>query len=550
MFLEAIDRYNKTLEFLPPGSETAAIVYYNLGNSHAYISDWNKARDYYLMGIKIIEPKRESTLLADNYRNMGYLPVNYREADLWYEKSIMVSKRIGYQGGEVEALFNLAEVYYKRGEYARALRRYQEARGIYERGRNKEGEALVNDSLARTYSALGEYKDALGAREKAFTIYKLLGDKIGEASCIVTLAEIHKRQGKFEEAYKAYQEALKLYEEQEDFKGKASVLKGLGEMYEAQGKTEEALSHCLRSMRAYKEIGEKRGSVEVLNHVAGMYFLQGKADDALRHSQEALRLSDELDYPEGKKQSFFNIMRAFWLLNQWKEAGRTAENAWKIGEELLWKKQEKARLENILGAYYCRSALEGGGPIYKDQFNKGLFYCEDARDIYRELNDKEGEADTLYLIGGLRLTFGEYEEARKSYEASIKLCQELGTLSKEALAINGIANIYYYQARDEIAKGYDAQGLLEKAFNTSQRAYTMLQETGDQKNQKMIIENMNSIRQTIRENYDVEYIAKKKEIERIKGKLAKMEEETQRKDASQKEVGNLFTAVLQSFFTP
>lgn len=537
MFEEAVERYRKALDYLPSNSEAAASIYYNLGNSYAYMGKWDNAKQEYLNDINIIEPLKESALLADNYRNMGYLPINYKDADLWYEKSLLVSRRIGYREGEVKALFNVAEVYYKRAEYARALKRYLEAKSIYEQEKNKEGEALVNDSLARTYNALGQYEKALEAQDKAITVYRLLGDKIGEASCIATLGDIYKQQGKHEEAYKTYQEALKLYEEQEDFKGKASVLKSLGEMYEEQEKIEEALSAYLRSMRAYKEIGEKRGRIGVLNKIAAMYFLQGKPEEALRSSNEARDLSKELSYPEGEKQSLYNIMKAYFSLNKMAEAGTTAEVALDKAGELLWKKEERADLENVLGIYYCSTG----------QFDKGIMRCQDALDIYREINNKKGEADSLYFLGKIHCAHYKYEEALKSYEQSIKLCQEIGNRSKEALALSGLAMVYFHYFR----QGNLEKGNLEEAFNTCKKAYNMLQETGDEAKKVAVLENLNQIHRAIKELYDEEYIAekaRKRELEKLKTKLAqKEEEEARKKTESQKFWKDLLSSAFQPF---
>lgn len=528
MFNEAVERYKEALNYLPSDSDATAIIYYNLGNSYAYMSEWEQAKNEYIKGIKIIEPMKESTLLADNYRNMGYLPINYQDADLWYEKSLMVSRRLGYKEGEVKALFNVAEVYYKRGEYTRALKRYLEAKSIYEKEKNKEGEALVNDSLARTYNALGQYEKALEVRDKAFATYKLLGDKIGEASCIATLGDIYRQQGKYEEAYGFYQEALKLYEELEDFKGKASVLKSLGELYEAQKKTDDALSAYLRSMRAYKEIGEKRGRVGVLNKMAAMYFLQGKAEDALRSSKEAIEISKELNYPEGEKQSLYNTMRAYFNLKQMKEAGEIAREALDKAGELLWQKEEKADLENVLGIYYCLT--------YPYQFDKGLPRCQDALDIYREIGNKKGEADSLYYLGEILYFNCKFEEAIKNYEQSIRLCQEIGNCSKEARAMSGLAMVYFYQNN------------LEKAFSTCQKAYDMLQEIEDEVKKNIVLPRFQQIHQTIRETYDEEYKAEKarrKELEKLKAKLAKKEEEEARKkEESEKMMSNLLKAIF------
>jgi tetratricopeptide (TPR) repeat protein len=90
-------------------------------------------------------------------------------------------------------------------------------------------------------------------------------------------------------------------------------------------------------------------------------------------------------------------------------------------------------------------ALHGAGWLawFEGDFAAAAPYVEESVSIMREAGDKHWTAYAGVMLGLVRLSQGNIEEARSLFEESYRLDEELGDVWAEALALFGLGNVAY-----------------------------------------------------------------------------------------------------------
>jgi CHAT domain-containing protein len=154
--------------------------------------------------------------------------------------------------------------------------------------------------------------------------------------------------------------------------------------------------------------------------------------------------ADELHAAQSERQANQLLQQGNeqYQVSQWREALESWEAALTLYRELENRAGEANTLGNI-------------GIIYDNlgDYPQALNYYEQSLALQQELGNHLGEANSLLNIGLVNQNLGDYLQALDYYEQSLALQQELGNLAGEALALGNIGTIYqnlsdYSQALD------------------------------------------------------------------------------------------------------
>jgi tetratricopeptide (TPR) repeat protein len=102
--------------------------------------------------------------------------------------------------------------------------------------------------------AQGNYAAAVRLYEQSLKTSEELGDKSGVASSLHQLGMIQQAQGNYAEAVRLYEQSLKTSEELGDKSGVASSLGQMGKLAQAQGRYKEAMSYYLRALALFQAL--------------------------------------------------------------------------------------------------------------------------------------------------------------------------------------------------------------------------------------------------------------------------------------------------------
>src|SRR6266540_3062799 len=184
-----------------------------------------------------------------NLANIYYFRGDFAKAEPLYERALAIrEKTLGPDHPDVAAsLNNLANICNRRGEYAKAEPLHRRALAIREKALGPEHPdvALSLNNLVMIYQQRGDYAKAEPLAQRALTISeKTLGpEHFGVAHCLNNLGDLYLGRGEYEKAEPMFQRALAIWEKtlRPEHPFIASSLANLAVLYAAKGAIAQAV---------------------------------------------------------------------------------------------------------------------------------------------------------------------------------------------------------------------------------------------------------------------------------------------------------------------
>ena len=112
--------------------------------------------------------------------------------------------------------------------------------------------------------------------------------------------------------------------------------------------------------------------------------------------------------------------------------------------------------------------LQQGILLYQaNQYPQSIDFWQQALGIYQAINNRQGEATALGLLGDVYGSLYEYSQAIDAYNQALVIFQELGNLRFEAIGWDGLGEVY------------SSQGLYFEAIESYEKALPIYQEVDD-----------------------------------------------------------------------
>jgi tetratricopeptide (TPR) repeat protein len=418
--------------------QTAAEIARALGNHPLAITiaaglvrgDYAETRNLALQASDILgelENKQERAALLHTLASSAQAQGDYSGAELLYQQSLEVEEQLGDLQGKSATLNNLAQIYFTRGDLDRALALYFESLEIKERLGDLQGKSATLNNLAQVYFARGDLDGALRLYQESLALTERLGDIRGKSAALNNLAQVYFARGDLAGALRLYQESLALTERLGDIRGKAAVLHNLAQIYSTRGDLAGALHLYQESLALTERLGDIRGKAAVLHNLAQIHFARGDLDGALRLYQESLVLLEQIGLPQ----------------------------------ELERVKNARALVLNELGKQY----------VEQGRWYDALHLFEENLAIYRQGNDLDARADTIYQIARVHHLLGNLDKARTHYRDALRLYEHTQNQSGIATCKTGLGRLMIQM------------GFLEDAIRELEAAKQICQQMGA--NQRM-----------------------------------------------------------------
>ena len=108
------------------------------------------------------------------------------------------------------------------------------------------------------------------------------------------------------------------------------------------------------------------------------------------------------------------------------------------------------------------------GYYYHSDHEKALAKGTKALDLFRKVEEKDGEANALFGIGMVRWSLGDYEQALQSMHEALDIFRAVENPQREAWVATSIGGVY------------ENLGDLEKALDFHKKSLTLFEELGEQ----------------------------------------------------------------------
>ena len=245
---------------------------------------------------------------------------NYPKALSSYQEGLLISEKIGYKIGTADISLRTGFIYHDNEDIISALKYYERSLKIYEELDDLDGKGSVYNELGSIYLTKEDYDKALDYYSKSIAINKELDDEMGNSAMFINIGGLYLAQEDFVKSLDYYQKGLVIEEKKQDKLGIASALSGIGNVYIAQGRSTEALDFLQRSLGISEEINDTQGSTATLLSISDLYLDKENYPKAISYCKKSLVRAESVGDLGGQEDSCACLYEAYRALGNAYEA--------------------------------------------------------------------------------------------------------------------------------------------------------------------------------------------------------------------------------------
>ncbi|WP_191963462.1 tetratricopeptide repeat protein [Pseudotamlana haliotis] len=249
-----------------------AQVYVKLANFYKSLNlDSEALKNYHVAQEYYVEKDSFYIYANNNIAAIHHNLKQYKEAKLYLDQSVDISKKIGFQGGLATANSLLGGVAEKQGDYQKALAYQKQSLEIFEALEDSTGLAITYENMGSIYEDLEQYDLAYTYFKKAFDYEKPEASDL-KINIINNLGDVNRKQGHFDKSLDYTQEALNLAKKTKNVSQEESALKDLARTYAELGEYKNAYDFLHQQNTLNDEDFKRRNAdlvsaMEILYHV-------------------------------------------------------------------------------------------------------------------------------------------------------------------------------------------------------------------------------------------------------------------------------------------
>jgi CHAT domain-containing protein len=420
---EAILKYTEALKLWQSArrqTETAEALD-SIGDIYFALSENRQALNYYLQALRVgrLAHNRLNEIRELNkvgyvhvYLGQGKKALEYSTRALKYYSSARAKSPDNEdQRGEAEARNSVGEAYYSLGSPRKSTDSFNDALSLWKAARDRSGEALGHLNLGYAYSDLGDLPKARGHFGEALSLWQEIGERRGQAQALTAMGTVHTFLGEKQKALDSHAQAMDIFRALGDHQGQAVALNSIGKAYEDLNQPQTALDNYKRALQIYQERGHRDFEAVTRYYLGRVYNSLGDKPRALESYQQSLLQSRR----SGQQRVTAYALSAISAL-----AGNKQEALSQLNQVLrLYRSLEDRRgqvntLNNIGHIYFALGDKQ-----------RALLYYKQALPLTRAASDRASEADTLYNLARAEKDDGALNDALTHIEESIKTIESL-----------------------------------------------------------------------------------------------------------------------------
>ncbi|MCB9094434.1 MAG: tetratricopeptide repeat protein [Halobacteriovoraceae bacterium] len=370
-----------------PRYERSADVYYILGFNEKEFGSTNKSLEYLHKAEKMSKSDSRARVRAQNaLAEIYYNKKEYKKAINYYEKNLKETKDRWW----TKDAFNLAWSYFRVRNYDRAIKLMIKVEDLSKRSEYIDMSNEVQRDIGLFYAESGRTKEGVEHYKKYNKDYSLE---------LITLAAFLKQSGKYAQALTVLTEALKL---SESYKNKIKIYLSRIELFDKYEKTSYHLKDCIALYKITKNYELEKDQFEIYKYQVKKQIgkLQKQiANPTYKKSREVrqLKVRQVVSYltllkalePSSKDDSYFYMAETYYQADDYEKAIDNYEKAYQNALEKKDKKIIKLSMEGMLAAIGVpKSKFPKREQYYYKVYNSYLSYdprSKKSQEIYKRL---------------------------------------------------------------------------------------------------------------------------------------------------------------------
>ena len=362
-----------------------------------------------------------------------------------------------------EALANMAEVTYSKGNFAKAFEEFKEASAFLDQNR---------EALAKTHRFLGYINGSLGNAYKAesdisraLELSKAINDKAGEGLALTLLGLLRAYTNKSHEAIELNEKALEIFRAIGDRHSQGIAFNALSQTHQTRKDFHNAIINAETAQGLFEGLGALDSLAVNTFKLAELYQIVEKHEKALQYLNRSLALSRAAKKVRNEANLLSEIAIVYASQKRPKQAAKQHQTA-----QAIYKRIGDRRGQATALSRYGKFLLSIG------ETTQALDVLNQALSLSEEVRNTTLITDTLFNIARANQTLKHYDVSLASLERSIKLIEDLraevGTPDLRALYFSGV--IPHYNLCRDILMQLDAerlgQGFAARAFLMSEKS--------------------------------------------------------------------------------
>lgn len=372
--------------------------------------------------------------------------------------------------GQGRAYGNMADIYARTAENAKAMEMYENALSCFLKGGDPAGQGKAYRGMGDLYARRGDNARGSELYARALSIYKKKGDPGGQGDVYLSRGDLHLKTRNIPGANDAYARALSFYRTANDLDGQGRAFQGMGEISMRTGDNAKALRLYEDALNIFLKTGNALQQGSIYKSMGDAYFLV--SDNARASAFYARALPYFINAGEPIGQGY--IYRRTGQLNL--RSGDNVE-ALKMFQMslLLYQKAEEPVGQG--------DAYAGLGELsyFTRNYVKAMEMYEKALSLYAKADEPRGQGNINYYMGDIYLRTGSYAMALGMYEKALSFFLRTGSPLGQGNA---------YEAKGEV---YFFMGEFAKATEMFEKALSLYQRNDDPVGQGLVYQNMGEI---------------------------------------------------------
>ena len=290
------------------------------------------------------------------------------------------------------ALLIMGRVLDRKGIYAKAIKKYQEAVSYYKESNEINNLGNFYNDMAIIHISMDQYDEAQNYFNEIINISTQTGDTNELDVYYNNLAILFKLKKDYNSALEYYDKSLKMKIQRNDKLGMGIIYNNLGSIYMDLEDYQLAYKNLIKSLEIRTLIGDKNRIITSINNLCEYCIKVKKWNDALSYGTSAVKMAKDLNLKDEMKIAYKQLYMVFKQLKNYNKA-------------LLMYEKYNLLNDSILTEDYSNRLLKINiKEEYEYQFKSDSLKKDFNNKVYQINHDKSKEISSLkYIIYSLIL---------------------------------------------------------------------------------------------------------------------------------------------------
>jgi eukaryotic-like serine/threonine-protein kinase len=345
------------------------------------------------------------------------LEAEAQEATSNFDKQLAAANAAGEKAKSLDAKLLLARArilqcaaLLNQGKSLEAKPNCDEARRLNQEAGDTLGTARATNEVANAYWRSGDYAAAKPLYEQALGMAQTIGDRRDEAGALLNLANISDGQGDEAAAERGYRQSITVAKERGSQGDLALALQNLAAVLYAEGKRKEGAESFAQAIKLAQQIGDRKTEARALNNRCSSLLGDGDLAAAKQSCEQSLQMRRDIGDQGDIARSLDGIGDVLFAQGDLGGAGQSYGEALRIQDQLGQKQDAAAtRVSLAYWSLEC-NALEAGRK-----------FATDAATFFADAKDTSDEANAHLALAEISLRAGNETRAKSEIERAEQL---------------------------------------------------------------------------------------------------------------------------------